>query len=257
MDISKASAVHNSGEEEQEQEQPQNASMRFHNSLQELRDLSSQLHYAADYSESLFSHPTEKKTAVENTKEYICRAVVALVDHLGCVSINLNHSISQTNHFSEAELRIDALKQRLALCEEYTQKLALNRVRWNANLPKFHRRYLSTQITGFGKLEEETIRDPKSPASLKVIYKHGFEAEDLPVIFYTYPQNPSLSRQHSSKSNSPSVPVRDGVSILSKASNSTFHFQQNSEKHRRHKLFRKSLNSHDFLSLVRRIKRTT
>lgn len=48
---------------------------------------------------------------MENTKEYICRAVVAVVDHLGCVSSNLNQSISKNNEFSEAELRINSLNQ--------------------------------------------------------------------------------------------------------------------------------------------------
>lgn len=48
---------------------------------------------------------------VENTKEYICKAVVTFVDHLGNVSANLNNCISKTNEFSEAELRINCLKQ--------------------------------------------------------------------------------------------------------------------------------------------------
>lgn len=48
---------------------------------------------------------------MENTKEYICRAVVSVVDHLGCVSTNLNGIVSETNAFSEAEIRIDCLKQ--------------------------------------------------------------------------------------------------------------------------------------------------
>ncbi|KAK8513819.1 hypothetical protein V6N13_002534 [Hibiscus sabdariffa] len=84
---------------------------RFDKSLQELRDLRSQLHYAADYCETTFSNSEEKETVLENTKEYICKAVVTFVDHLGNVSANLNHSISQTDSFSEAELRINCLQQ--------------------------------------------------------------------------------------------------------------------------------------------------
>ena len=48
---------------------------------------------------------------MENTKEYICRAVVTVVDHLGSASANLDCRISQTNAFSEAEFRINCLKQ--------------------------------------------------------------------------------------------------------------------------------------------------
>lgn len=50
-------------------------------------------------------------SVVENTKEYVCRAVITVVDHLGCVSANLNGLISENNEFSDAELRIDCLKQ--------------------------------------------------------------------------------------------------------------------------------------------------
>jgi len=48
---------------------------------------------------------------MENTKEYICRAIVTVVDHLGNVSATLEGLISQTNAFSEAESRIQCLKQ--------------------------------------------------------------------------------------------------------------------------------------------------
>jgi hypothetical protein len=48
---------------------------------------------------------------MENTKEYICRAMVTVVDHLGNVSSNLEGLISHTNAFSDAEIRIQCLKQ--------------------------------------------------------------------------------------------------------------------------------------------------
>ncbi|KAF2304848.1 hypothetical protein GH714_039164 [Hevea brasiliensis] len=182
----------------------------------ELRDLRSQLHYAADYCEATFLNAKEKRMVVESTKDYICRAVVAVVDHLGCVSANLDNSISKNNEFSEAELRINSLNQRLLSCEQYAQKLALKRVRWSANLPKFHRRYLSAPITNVDiDKSTEDERNPNSPATPMIIAKHGFEAEDLPLFFCT--QKPSLA-----------LPARDGLSILSKGPNPTFHFQINS-----------------------------
>lgn len=49
---------------------------------------------------------------VENTKEYVCRAMVSLVDHFGCVSDNLDYLIHKnTTSFWDANLRIDCLKQ--------------------------------------------------------------------------------------------------------------------------------------------------
>lgn len=50
-------------------------------------------------------------SVVENTKEYICRAVVTVVDHLGSVSANLECQLSQADGFSDTELRIDSLNQ--------------------------------------------------------------------------------------------------------------------------------------------------
>ncbi|CAK9184576.1 unnamed protein product [Ilex paraguariensis] len=84
---------------------------RFDNSLQELRDLRSQLYYAADYCEEAFLTSKKKRIVLENTKEYLCRAVVTVVDHLGCVSANLDYRLSESNQVSETELRIDCLKQ--------------------------------------------------------------------------------------------------------------------------------------------------
>ncbi|XP_050218232.1 probable protein ABIL5 [Mercurialis annua] len=223
---------------------PQNESentSRFDKSLQELRDLRSQLHYAADYCESTFLNSKKKKMDVDSTKEYICRAVVAVVDHLGCVSANLNHAISEADEISDAEFRIDTLKQRLQSCEQFSHKIALTRVRWHPNLPKFHRRYLSTPILNFEKSNE------------KVTEKHGFEAEDLPLLLYTCSETIEKDKPTSAIV----LPVHDGVStLMSKTPIPTFHFQQISEKHVRYKLFKKSVHNSDILSLIRRIKRT-
>lgn len=50
-------------------------------------------------------------SVVENTKEYICRALITVVDHLGSVSANLDNCIPNSNAYSEAELQINSLKQ--------------------------------------------------------------------------------------------------------------------------------------------------
>lgn len=50
-------------------------------------------------------------SVVDDTKEYICKSMVTVIDHLGNVSSNLDDLISHTNAFSEAELRIQCLQQ--------------------------------------------------------------------------------------------------------------------------------------------------
>ncbi|XWS69899.1 hypothetical protein CRYUN_Cryun03dG0003200 [Craigia yunnanensis] len=236
---------------------------RFYKSLQELRDLRSQLHYAADYCETTFLKSEEKKAVVENTKEYICKAVVTFVDHLGNVSANLNHCISKTNAFSEAEFRINCLKQRLLSCEQFAHKLALTRVKWNPNLPRHHRRYLSAPTIATVEKSNEDSRVSIAPSIPKLIDKHELDTEGVPLFFFTCTDKPSLSKSPSLRSNfdecdsdSALVPVRDGLSVLSKGSNPTFHFQQGNKKLGRKSFYRKPLQSADILSFIRRTRRS-
>ncbi|KAA3490102.1 putative protein ABIL5 isoform X1 [Gossypium australe] len=209
---------------------------RFDKSLQELRDLRSQLHYAADYCETTFSNSEEKKTVVENTKEYLCKAVVTFVDHLG---------------------------NRLLSCQQFAHKLALTRVKWNPILPRHNRRYLSAPTLAAVEKSNENPRAPISAIPGKLVNKHELDTEGVPLFFFTCTDKPLLSKSPSLKSNcdesdfdSTLVPVRDGFSMLSKGSNPTFHFQQGNKKHGRKSLYRKSLPSADILSFIRRARRS-
>ncbi|XP_068315824.1 probable protein ABIL5 [Pyrus communis] len=231
----------------------------FHNSLQELRDLRSQLHYAADYCESTFLNTKEKKVVMENTKEYICRAVVTVVDHLGCVSANLNSIVSEANAFSEAETRIDCLKQRMFLCEQYTHKFALPRVRWREIIPRHNARFLSAATreaekpndTREAEKPNEDSRDiPRNPASHKPTDKQESDRDvAMPLFLCTSSHKPSFPK---GENNSALVPVHDGLSILSRGPNLTFHFQESRKINGR---LKKSGHGNDILSLIRRAKR--
>ncbi|XP_059431790.1 probable protein ABIL5 isoform X1 [Corylus avellana] len=241
---------------------------RFDKSLQELRHLRAQLHYAADYSETTFLNAKDKKmwlalsltpctyfaicSVMENTKEYICRAVVSVVDHLGTVSTSLNFCISQTNAFSEAELRINCLKQRLLVCEQYAHKLALTQLRWSENLTRHHRRYLSKPTANVEKACEGS-RDTDDKTGGGFIDQHELVREqEIPLFLYTYTQKPSLEKGN--RDLAVVLPVRDGLSVLSKRSiNPTFHFQV-TQKIGRHR--RSSVQRGDILSFIRRAKRT-
>ncbi|TKY60883.1 ABIL5 protein [Spatholobus suberectus] len=230
--------------------------MRFDKSLQELRELRSQLHKAAEYCETTFSKSEEKSDAVENAKEYICRTMVTVVDHLGNVSANLEGLISHTNAFSEAELRIQCLQQRLLSCEQYARKLALAKMQWDENSPRFHSRYLSTTPPLERSSSKKVIRDSESQVPLKIEDNHVPEThEDLPLFMYTHNlvQNlkPSTAKLNGHNNLAMVAPVRDGLSSLTKVPNPTFHFQS-TQKVGRH---RRSLYGSDILWLLRRSKR--
>ncbi|KAF7813847.1 putative protein ABIL5 [Senna tora] len=227
--------------------------------MQELRALQSQLHNAADYCETAFLKGKEKKNVLENTKEYICRAVVTVVDHLGNVSANLECLISQTNAFSEAEIRINCLKQRLLSCEQYAHKLALTRVQWSENLPRFHSRYLSS-CKYFMSLQISLLlcRDSGSEVPSKIEDFHVLETEeDLPLFMYTQKSCPMKNLKSNTdtikehKNLTLVVPVRDKFPVSTNIPNPKFHFQGTQKKNGRH---RKSLHGSDILWLIRRRK---
>lgn len=236
--------------------------VRFEKSLRELKDLRSQLHFAADYCESTFLNAEEKNTIVDNTKEYVCKAMVTVVDHLGNVSANLNCCISNACEFSNAELRINCLKQRLLLCEEYSGKLASTGVQWDAVLPRHSPRYLLTSITNVER-PKEVGRDSETQ-TLKAGENREFKTEeDVPLFLYTHTNKPlpykSLAPRADGRktdANLSIVSVRDGLSILSKSFNPTFHFQ-GAPKPGRNVLHRKSTHSSDIISLIRRIRWST
>ncbi|KAK4280893.1 hypothetical protein QN277_012452 [Acacia crassicarpa] len=206
-------------------------SINFDKSIQELRELRSQLHHAADYCETAFLKGKEKSQVLENTKEYLCRAVVTVIDHLGNVSANLDCLISQTNAFSDAELRINSLKQRLLSCEQYADKLALTNMRWSEKLPCFHSRYLSSPTLEKSSGEKSSDSEAKVPWNAKT---------------------KNVKDQNIKSTSATMVPVRDGLSVLTKVPNATFHFQC-TQKVGRH---RKSFHGSDILLLIRRMKRT-
>lgn len=52
-----------------------------------------------------------KYSVLEDTKEYLCRAIVTVVDHLGCVSASLDGCIQKSDRVDETQRRINCMKQ--------------------------------------------------------------------------------------------------------------------------------------------------
>ncbi|KAG0465587.1 hypothetical protein HPP92_019751 [Vanilla planifolia] len=119
----------------------------FKSALQDLKELSSQLHHAADHCETAYRQQKaapQRKTVFENTRNYVSIAIVSVVDHFGCISAKLEDGIHGNVQISEAEKRIDCLVQRLLTTQQYALSLTLSKLRWNVNFPKHHQFYLSS-----------------------------------------------------------------------------------------------------------------
>ncbi|KAF7154684.1 hypothetical protein RHSIM_Rhsim01G0100200 [Rhododendron simsii] len=187
---------------------------------------------------------------VQNTKEYLCRAVVTVVDHLGSVSANLDYRLSNDCAFSETEFRINGLKQRLVACQQYSHQLGFTKVSWNASFPRYNPRYIfpptvNRQISMELLRRKDTIlrfivliilcRKGGSPVAAKTISKNELVAEEeVPLFLYTSNRKPSLVKDSSTETDNQSstsvLPVRDGLSALPKASNPLFHFESKPTK---------------------------
>ncbi|PIA64940.1 hypothetical protein AQUCO_00100422v1 [Aquilegia coerulea] len=217
---------------------------RFDKSLLELKDLSSQLHYAAKYCETSFLKSQEKKMVMENTKEYICRALVTVVDHLGSVSANLEGQLLGKQQVFDSEHKMVCLQQRLLTCQEYAQKLTLCRLCRSDNFQRHHTRYISLPTSDIEK-SRDVLREVDDSFVPKTTPEYHLDAKkEIPLFLYTNAQKPLLTKLSVSDVNCvekfsidmssaglisglrfPAVlPVRDTF-LISIPRNPSFHFQ--------------------------------
>ncbi|XAR53350.1 hypothetical protein NMG60_11021882 [Bertholletia excelsa] len=251
--------------ESQVQENPEteaelgNDCTRFDKAIKELKDLCSQLHYAADYCKKSFLNAQleEKTMVVENTRDYLCRAVVTVVDHLGNVSANLDGLLLKDHAVSETEFRINTLKERLDTCQQYSHKVSLARLHWYANFPRHNPRYIFPPLQNLGR-SQEVARKFVSPLATGRDSEHELERMDVPLFLYTCNHRPSSSVGSSigidCDSCASALPVRDGLCTTRKIKNPSFHLEET------HKLKRRMLNwklvhNNDILSVIRRRRR--
>lgn len=245
-----------------------NDTLRFLKSLQELRELRSQIHYAADYCEKSFLKAEDKASVVDNTKEYLCRAVVTVVDHLGSVSANLNRRIENSDRVSETELRINSLKQKLDSCDQYNQNFTLTKLRWSPDLPRYYPRYISPPSNSSNKNSSLQLREvePNKPTDGNGVTKHEFKTdEDMPLFMYTSSNKINLDTTSPTSPLDIDVkgiivmPVGDigfSVAVPKLIRNPSFHFQENKKVNGiRRILHRKSMDDNDIGTVVRRRKR--
>ncbi|KAH6755122.1 hypothetical protein C2S53_017886 [Perilla frutescens var. hirtella] len=237
---------------------------QFHKSLKELRGFSSQLYHAADYCKTAFLSSQDKTHILETTKEYVSRAVVVVVDHLGTMTANLECCISKSNSIPETEHKIDSIKQRIGKCQNYSYKISLARFHWGADFSRYHCRYVSLP------LQDLTVSGNVRSYSRSCIYAKNEEEtpSEAGGLLYsdTYNCKPSVVESSSNDMKKTNVvstsngyknlrPVDDGLSALPRTKHSVFQFQE-AEKLKRGMInWKLVMQNKDIAALFRRGKR--
>ncbi|CAO2841922.1 unnamed protein product [Amaranthus hypochondriacus] len=237
-------------------------SLRFLKSLQELKELRAQIHDAADYCENSYRNSKDKALVLDNTREYICRAVVTVVDHLGSVSANLDSCIQTSEPANEVECRINCLNQKLGSCDLYNNNFTLTKVRWSTNLPRYHPRYILPPSDPC-KEPSSPSREPNQINDISKSSEDEFKiVEDVPLFMYTSSNKICLGTSPRSPLEIAAkevtvVPVRDGFSVSPKLiRNPSFHFQDDRKPGGIRRLMqRKSANEDEISYILRRNKK--
>ncbi|KZV40929.1 hypothetical protein F511_05174 [Dorcoceras hygrometricum] len=85
---------------------------QFANSLKDFKNLREQLYSAAEYFESSYVKENHKHFLVEGSKDYVARALVHTVDHLGSVADKLNKFLDdKAKEFSDTSIRFSSIQQ--------------------------------------------------------------------------------------------------------------------------------------------------
>ncbi|XP_068660125.1 protein ABIL1-like [Aristolochia californica] len=123
-------------------------SKNFIKTLQELKNLRSQLYSAAEYCEKSYLHNEQKQMVLDNLKDYAVRAVVNAIDHLGTVAYKLSDLFEQqTLDVLTVDLKISWLNQQMLTCQAYTDKEGLRQQRLSTITPRHHKHYILPNST--------------------------------------------------------------------------------------------------------------
>lgn len=102
--------------------------LQFADSLKDLKNLRKQLYSAADYFESSYNRDSRKQFVVDSSKDYVAKALVNTVDHLGSVADKLNKFLDQkVNECSATNTQFSCIEQRLCTIQRLVQSRGLAR----------------------------------------------------------------------------------------------------------------------------------
>ncbi|XP_071695938.1 protein ABIL3-like [Rutidosis leptorrhynchoides] len=118
-------------------------SLFFADSLKDLRNIRSQLYSAAEYFEDSYLKNEHDHLLFENLKDYVSKALISTIDHLGSVTSKVNTLLDENiDEAFETNLRVLCIQQRLETCQMYSNHEGLSQQSLVIQIPKYHKQYL-------------------------------------------------------------------------------------------------------------------
>ncbi|KZV51482.1 hypothetical protein F511_06950 [Dorcoceras hygrometricum] len=118
-------------------------SLHFTNGLKDLKNLREQLYLAAEHFESSFNKEEHKQVLVETSKDYVAKALVNTIDHLGSVSDKLNKFLDEkADEFSHTNNPISCIHQKLNTFRGFIEFRGIPRESTTVEAPKHHKKYI-------------------------------------------------------------------------------------------------------------------
>ncbi|KAM7491504.1 hypothetical protein LguiA_034425 [Lonicera macranthoides] len=172
----------------------------FSDSLKDLKNLRKQLYSAAEYFESSYHKDDYNQLVVETLKDYVTKALISTVDHLGSVAFKVNSFVDEkVDEVSATKLRVSCIEKRLQTCQEYIDRGGLSQQSLVIKTPKYHKQYIIPGETMDAIVKTEFIYNNHSsrPEDHSHRPKNAFQATTLK------PPPPSLLRKGNSTQPSP------------------------------------------------------
>ncbi|XP_047976759.1 protein ABIL2-like [Salvia hispanica] len=143
------------------------SSLQFAESLKDLRTLKKQLYSAAEYFESSYDKDDRQILVMESSKDYVTKAVVSTVDHLGSVADKLSKFLDEkANEFSATDIRISCIQQKLSKFQGFIDLRGVSRHTLMVEAPKHHKQYIVADNPSAKAFQAARLK-PQPPLSRK------------------------------------------------------------------------------------------
>ncbi|KAI3453356.1 hypothetical protein Pfo_010019 [Paulownia fortunei] len=118
-------------------------SLHFADSLKDLKNLRKQLYSAAEHFESSYDKDDHQQFVIESSKDYVAKALVSTVDHLGSVADKLNKFlVEKANEFSATNIRFSCIEERLNMFQGFIDLRGISQHSLMIEAPKHHKQYI-------------------------------------------------------------------------------------------------------------------